>query len=88
MHKQTDGLAMGAPTAAIIAETYIQYMEHAQTNRWTSNGSPNISNYSRNIYTVYGICTNRWTSYENPNIGKNSRNLYTVYGTYTNKQMD
>jgi hypothetical protein len=27
-YKQTDGLAMGAPTSAIIPETYIQYMEH------------------------------------------------------------
>jgi hypothetical protein len=29
-YKQTDGLAMGAPTSAIIAETYMQYMEHTQ----------------------------------------------------------
>jgi hypothetical protein len=29
-YKQTDGLAMGAPTSSILAETYIQYMEHTQ----------------------------------------------------------
>jgi hypothetical protein len=29
-YKQTEGLAMGAPTSAILAETYIQYMEHEQ----------------------------------------------------------
>jgi hypothetical protein len=29
-YKQTDGLAMGAPTSATIAETYMQYMEHTQ----------------------------------------------------------
>jgi hypothetical protein len=28
--KLTDGLAMGAPTSSIIAETYIQHMEHTQ----------------------------------------------------------
>jgi hypothetical protein len=27
-YKQTEGLAMGAPTSAILAETYIQHMEH------------------------------------------------------------
>jgi hypothetical protein len=27
-YKQTDGLAMGAPTSAILAEIYIQNMEH------------------------------------------------------------
>jgi hypothetical protein len=59
IHRQTDGLAMGAPTSAIIAETYIQYMEHTQTNRWTSYGSPNIGNNSRNIYKIYGTYTNR-----------------------------
>lgn len=29
-YKQNDGLAMGAPTSAILAETYIQYIEHTQ----------------------------------------------------------
>jgi hypothetical protein len=29
-YKQTDGLAMGAPTSSILAETYIQHMEHKQ----------------------------------------------------------
>jgi hypothetical protein len=29
-YKQTEGLAMGAPTSAILAETYIQHMEHKQ----------------------------------------------------------
>jgi hypothetical protein len=29
-YKQTEGLAMGAPTPAILAEIYIQYMEHKQ----------------------------------------------------------
>jgi hypothetical protein len=29
-YKQNDGLAMGAPTSAILAETYIQNIEHAQ----------------------------------------------------------
>ena len=29
-YKQVDGLAMGAPTSSILAETYIQYMEHTQ----------------------------------------------------------
>jgi hypothetical protein len=28
--KQTDGLALGAPTSAILAEAYIQNMEHKQ----------------------------------------------------------
>jgi hypothetical protein len=27
-YKQTEGLAMGAPTSAILAEVYIQYIEH------------------------------------------------------------
>jgi hypothetical protein len=27
-YKQNDGLAMGAPTSAIIAEVFIQYFEH------------------------------------------------------------
>jgi hypothetical protein len=27
-YKQTEGLAMGAPTSAILSEVYIQYMEH------------------------------------------------------------
>jgi hypothetical protein len=29
-YKQTDGLAMGAPTSSILAETYIQHLEHTQ----------------------------------------------------------
>jgi hypothetical protein len=29
-YKQTDGLAMGALTSSILAETCIQYMEHTQ----------------------------------------------------------
>jgi hypothetical protein len=29
-YKQTDGLAMGALALAIMAETYMQYMEHTQ----------------------------------------------------------
>jgi hypothetical protein len=29
-YKQNDGLAMGAPTSAILAEVYIQNMEHTQ----------------------------------------------------------
>jgi hypothetical protein len=29
-YKQTDGLAMGAPTSAILAQTYLQHMEHEQ----------------------------------------------------------
>jgi hypothetical protein len=29
-YKQTEGLAMGAPTSAILAEIYIQYIEHKQ----------------------------------------------------------
>jgi hypothetical protein len=29
-YKQAEGLAMGAPTSAILAETYIQHMEHKQ----------------------------------------------------------
>jgi hypothetical protein len=27
-YKQTNGLAMGAPTSAILAEAYIQNMQH------------------------------------------------------------
>jgi hypothetical protein len=27
-YKQTDGLAMGVPTSAILSETYLQHMEH------------------------------------------------------------
>jgi hypothetical protein len=30
-YKQNDGLTMGAPTLAILAETYIQNMEHTST---------------------------------------------------------
>jgi hypothetical protein len=29
-YEQTEGLAMGAPTSAILAEVYIQHMEHKQ----------------------------------------------------------
>jgi hypothetical protein len=29
-YKQTEGLAMGAPTPAILAETYSQHTEHKQ----------------------------------------------------------
>jgi hypothetical protein len=29
-YKQTDGLAKGAPTSSILAEIYIQHMEHTQ----------------------------------------------------------
>jgi hypothetical protein len=29
-YKQTEGLVMGAPTSAILAETFIQHMEHKQ----------------------------------------------------------
>jgi hypothetical protein len=29
-YKQTDELAMGAPTSAVLAEIYIQHMEHTQ----------------------------------------------------------
>jgi hypothetical protein len=29
-YKQTSGVAMGAPTSAILAETYLQHMEHMQ----------------------------------------------------------
>jgi hypothetical protein len=29
-YKQTEGLAMGAPTSAILAEIYMQHMEHKQ----------------------------------------------------------
>jgi hypothetical protein len=32
-YKQNDGLAMGAPTSAILAEAYIQNMEHTQIYR-------------------------------------------------------
>jgi hypothetical protein len=27
-YKQNTGLAMGAPTSAILAETFLQYLEH------------------------------------------------------------
>jgi hypothetical protein len=27
-YKQTDGLAIGSPTSAVLAEIYIQHMEH------------------------------------------------------------
>jgi hypothetical protein len=27
-YKETDGLAIGAPTSSVLAETYIQHMEH------------------------------------------------------------
>jgi hypothetical protein len=29
-YKQTDGLATGAPTSSVLAETYVQHMEHTQ----------------------------------------------------------
>jgi hypothetical protein len=29
-YKQTEGLAMGAPTSSILVETYIQHMKHTQ----------------------------------------------------------
>jgi hypothetical protein len=29
-YKQTDGLALGAPTSPVLAKTYVQYMEHKQ----------------------------------------------------------
>lgn len=29
-YKQTDGLAKGAPSSSILAETYIQHLEHKQ----------------------------------------------------------
>jgi hypothetical protein len=32
-YKQTEGLAMGAPTSAISAETYIKHMQHKQIHR-------------------------------------------------------
>jgi hypothetical protein len=31
-YKQTDGLAMGAPTSSMLAETYIEHMEHTHIN--------------------------------------------------------
>jgi hypothetical protein len=27
-YKQKEGLAMGAPTSAVLSETYLQYIEH------------------------------------------------------------
>jgi hypothetical protein len=29
-YKPTEGLVMGAPTSSILAEVYIEYMEHEQ----------------------------------------------------------
>jgi hypothetical protein len=29
-YKQTNGLAIGAPTSSILAETYIQHIQHTQ----------------------------------------------------------
>jgi ABC-type Na+ transport system ATPase subunit NatA len=29
-YEQTDGLSMGAPTSSMLAETYMQHMEHKQ----------------------------------------------------------
>jgi hypothetical protein len=39
-YKQTDGLAMGAPTSSILVEIYMQYMEHtniSHRNKATNN---------------------------------------------------
>jgi hypothetical protein len=39
-YKQTDGLAMGTPTSSVLAETYLQHMEHTnipRSNKTTNN---------------------------------------------------
>ena len=55
-YKQTDGLAMGAPTSAILAEIYIQNMEHTQIQEILNK--QNIIGYFRyvdDILLLYDI---------------------------------
>jgi hypothetical protein len=33
-YKQNQGLVMGAPTSAILAETFIQYLEHTKSSKF------------------------------------------------------
>jgi hypothetical protein len=35
--KQDEGLTMGAPTSALLAETFIQYLEHTRSIRSSTN---------------------------------------------------
>jgi hypothetical protein len=38
-YKQHDGLAMGAPTSAILAEIFIQFLEHPQSSTSSSKNT-------------------------------------------------
>jgi hypothetical protein len=42
-----EGLAMGAPTSAILSEIYLQYIEH--TYIYHTLQKPNITNYHRYV---------------------------------------
>jgi hypothetical protein len=57
-YRQTDGLAMGAPTSAILSEIYLQFIEHTSMADILSNH--NICDYFRyvdDILLIYDTTT-------------------------------
>jgi predicted cupin superfamily sugar epimerase len=59
-YKQKEGLAMGAPTSAILSEIYLQYIEH--TYIYHTLQKHNITSYHRYVddilITYYSTKTN------------------------------
>jgi hypothetical protein len=54
IYKQTTGLAMGAPTSAILSEIYLQYIEHTLIiNTLSSNNILGYFRYVDDILVVY-----------------------------------
>jgi hypothetical protein len=56
IYNQTQGLAMGAPTSAILSEIYLQHMEH--NNIWSILLKHNITGYFRYVDDILLIYNN------------------------------
>jgi hypothetical protein len=68
--KQHDGLAMGAPTSAVLTETFIQCLEHTQIYRiWNEH---QIIDYYRYVNDIIIIYNEQYTNIDNTLLECNS----------------
>jgi hypothetical protein len=61
--KQNEGLAMGAPMSAILAETFIQHLEH--TTIYPILNEHQIIDYYRYVDDILIIYNEQYTNIEN-----------------------
>jgi hypothetical protein len=62
-YKQNDGLAMGAPTSAILAETFVQYLEHTVIYQILKKHQ--IIDYYRYVHDILIIYNKQYTNIRN-----------------------